>query len=173
MAKTWSRLVGPERVTVVTVPPPGAAPELLWERFSSAVGFPPESCSPIPAANESLGAVSSLVMRRLNHLLSERGLPWRDYNAVVKRVLAKSVLSDRRREEPSLGLSVLPEVTSRSREIRRSLVDLGVNVVGDLDDLEPVPVEGVDPGSISAEAQLEAAVAGLAGLIEHQRKNRG
>ena len=39
MARTWASVFGPERVTVVTVPPPGSPPELLWQtpRSSYAV----------------------------------------------------------------------------------------------------------------------------------------
>ena len=33
IARTWAGVVGPDRLTVVTVPPSGAAPYVLWERF--------------------------------------------------------------------------------------------------------------------------------------------
>ena len=43
--------------------------------------------------------------------------------------------------------------------------DLGVRVVGDLADLTPVPVPGVPLATVSAEAQLDAAVAGLEAAV--------
>jgi hypothetical protein len=45
------------------------------------------------------------------------------------------------------------------------LRELGVRVVGDLEDLRPVPVPGVDPSSVSDSERLDAAVAGLEGLV--------
>jgi len=43
--------------------------------------------------------------------------------------------------------------------------DLGVRVVGDLSDLKPVPVPGAHPDSVPADERLDAAVAGLEGLV--------
>jgi hypothetical protein len=165
MVRRWADQVGRDHVTVVTVPPPGADPEALWRRFCSVVGMAPESCSPVAPANGSLGAGSATVLLRLNRILAEADLSWRDYNVLVKRALAKGVLAGRRAEEPALGLPVARWVRNRSREMCATLDSLGVEVVGDLADLKPVGVPGVRPGSASAQDQVDAAVLALAVLV--------
>lgn len=165
LARRWTEHVGRDRFTLVTVPPPGSDPELLWRRFCTATGLDPRWCAPVPAANESLGAASAAVLLRLNALLAEHDLPWHDYHALVKRLLAKRVLAGRRTQEPPLGLPVARWVRHRARDIVAELDHLDVRVVGDLRDLTPVAVPGTRPGRVSAAATTEAAVAGLAGLI--------
>lgn len=165
LARRWSEQVGRDQFTLVTVPPPGSDPEELWRRFCAAIGIDPRWCAPVPAANESLGAASAAVLLRLNTLLAEHDLPWQDYHALVKRLLAKEVLAARRGQEPPLGLPVARWVRRRSRDMLEGLQRLDVRVVGDLRDLTPVAVPGTRPGRVSAAATTEAAVAGLAGLV--------
>ena len=50
--------------------------------------------------------------------------------------------------------------------------ELDVRVVGELSDLLPVEVRGVHPSAVSTEEQLQAAVAGLTGLIHARRRER-
>ena len=46
-----------------------------------------------------------------------------------------------------------------------ALSDAGVTLVGSWDDLTPVDVPGVDPASVSSDLVLDAALAGLAGVL--------
>ncbi len=60
-------------------------------------------------------------------------------------------------------------------ESTRVVTDLGrsgAHVVGDLADLEPVDVRGVDPATVGDSAQLEAAVAALTGVLHQVRQVR-
>jgi hypothetical protein len=169
MARTWASVFGADRVTVVTVPPPGSEPELLWSRFASTVGpeldglTRPAHLAPDP--NESLGAASATAMRRLNELLDAVGLPFPQGHQLRKRLLTKQVLAARRSAEPSIGLGVLPWVREEADAQRAGLVDLGVRLVGDWADLTPVDVPGVDPETLEDREVGEAALAGLAGLL--------
>jgi hypothetical protein len=43
-----------------------------------------------------------------------------------------------------------------------------VRLVGSWDDLDPVPVDGVDPGDVPAEEVAQAAVAALTGIVERK-----
>lgn len=165
MTRRWTEHVGSDRFALVTVPPPGSDPELLWRRFCTATGLDPRWCAPVPPANESLGAASAEVLLRLNALLAEHDLPWQDYHALVKRLLAKQVLAGRRDQEPPLGLPVARWVRHRARDMIAELDHLGVHVVGDLRELTPVAVPGARPDRVSAAATTEAAVAGLVGLV--------
>ncbi|MEZ5096675.1 MAG: hypothetical protein R2731_11500 [Nocardioides sp.] len=49
----WTGRLGPEHVTVITVPPPGAAPEVLWDRFRELTGIRDAAWAEAPRANES------------------------------------------------------------------------------------------------------------------------
>ena len=165
MARTWASVFGPDRVTVVTVPPPGGAPEVLWSRFASIVGPELEGLTSAPDPNESLGAASAAAVRRLNELLDAEGLPFPEGHQLRKRLLTKQVLAARKSTEPAIGLGVVPWVAEEADAQRAGLVDLGVRLVGDWADLTPVDVPGIDPETLDDRAVGEAALAGLAGLL--------
>jgi hypothetical protein len=163
MCRRWSDIIGLDKVTLVTVPHPGAPRDELWRRFAQAVGVPGEDVEQPRAGNESLGAASVEVLRRLNSRLDDLDFP--EYAPVVKHRLAKRVLARRRDLEPPLGCEVpewLPELSAR---MVNRLRDLGVRVVGDLGDLTPVPVPGMHPDSVPDDLRLDAAVAGLEALV--------
>jgi hypothetical protein len=83
---------------------------------------------------------------------------------VRKRLLAKEVLSGRRREEQAIGLDVEPWVVETSEEMRRRLQATGVRLEGDWQDLVPVPAPGVDPAETPAAELVAAARDGFEGL---------
>lgn len=163
MCRRWADAVGPEHVTLVTVPQPGAAPDELWRRFASVIGVDAAAVELPSPANESLGAASAEVMRRLNAELGD--LSFEDYAPVVKHALAKRVLGARRKDEPAVGFDVPDWVRERSAGMVDKLRALGISVVGDLAELEPVAVPGVHPADLTAEQQLAAAVDALAGVV--------
>lgn len=165
IVRAWASVFGPERVTVVTVPPPGSTPELLWSRFAGAVGPELDGLSSAPDPNESLGAASAAAMRRLNELLDAQGLVFPQGHQLRKRLLTKQVLAARKSAEPAIGLRVLPWVGDEAAAQRAGLIDLGVRLVGDWADLTPVDVPGIDPETLEDGEVTEAALAGLAGLI--------
>jgi hypothetical protein len=166
IVRRWGSVVGPEQVYVVTLPPPGAAPGLLWDRFSEVAGIRSDALDDGPRANESLGVASTLVMRQLN--LATADLPLNAYKKRVK-ALAKHVMGGHRGQEDPIGFSVPAWLHQESARVVTQLERSGAHIVGDLADLEPVDVPGVDPAGVDAEAQLEAAVAALAGVL-HQVK---
>ena len=165
MARTWGAHAP---VSVVTVPPPGAPRELLWERFCSVLGTPPAGFAPARMDNESVGAASTLVIRRLNELLNAAGLSFPAGTDLRKGLLAKQVLAARKSAEPAIGLPVAPWVVSHAAHMVAALTELGVSLVGSWDDLTPVAVPGVDPDSVDPDLILDAAIAGLAGVLAEQ-----
>jgi len=166
IVRRWGSVVGEDQVYVVTVPPPGAAPGLLWDRFSEVAGIRPDSWDDGPRANESLGAASTLVMLRLN--LATHDLPLAAYKKRVK-ALAKHVMGGHRGAEDPIGFTVPAWLRQESARVNDSLERSGARLVGDLSDLEPVDVPGVDPATVDEAAQLDAAVAALTGVL-HQLK---
>lgn len=159
----WVQALGPDRVTVVVVPPPGAPREALWQRFQDAAGLPTMTWAEPPRANESLGAPSAELMRRIN--LSLGRLPRPDYRQQVKP-LGKCVLPLRRAEEPALGFTPGPWVSTRAERQAGAIRTSGARVVGDLAELTPVPTVGVRPREVSPEEQLDAAVAVIGQLLQ-------
>lgn len=167
IVRNWQALVGPERLTLLTLPPPGGPRDLLWERFSSVLGIEPGGLRESNRPNASLGAASAMAVRRLNELLAEDGLAWPEGSTLRKQVLGKRILASRRPDEPSIGLTTPDWVREQTARIRDGLERLDTPVVGSLDELEPVDVPGIDPGQIDDAALAEAALAGLAGILGH------
>ncbi len=165
IARSWSAAA--DRCTVVTVPPPGAAPGLLLERFSEAAGIPALELS-ATRDNASIGAASTLALRAMNERLAERGLEFPQKSKVRKAILAKRVLAARKRSEPAIGLPVRPWVTDAAAGLVAGLRELDVDLVGDWAELTPVDVPGVAVDDVPAAAVLEAAIAGTAGLVRLQ-----
>lgn len=168
MAATWSSLVGQENVVLVTVPQPGADRSTLARRFAAATGLDLDVETRVSTANESLGLASILVLRRVNELLDEQGLEFPAGSRLRKRTLAKTVLAARRADEPALGLPVVDWVREQTSATVAALQVAGTRLVGDWDDLTPVDVPGIDPVQVPESEILEAALAGLAGLIAEQ-----
>src|SRR5262249_49918168 len=166
ICQTWRAAVGRERCTLVTVPPPGAAPDELADRFGSAARISFTTTQVPSGSNPSLGLASTLALRRLNDLLDERGLAFPAGYRIRKRQLAKEILASRRHGEPTLGLEVADWVVEQTADTQAVLQLDGVKVVGDLADLTPVPVPGVHPSQVPDAEIAEAAVFGLAGLVE-------
>jgi hypothetical protein len=169
IVRRWGSAVGPDQVYVVTVPPPGAPAGLLWDRFCEVAGIGPDSWDDAPRANESLGAASTLVMRELN--LATEDLPLQAYKKRVKG-LAKYVMGGHRGDEDPIGFTVPDWLRKESDKISTQLQSSGAHIVGDLADLTPVDVPGVDPTTVDDRAQLEAAVAALAGALRQVRQVR-
>jgi hypothetical protein len=101
-------------------------------------------------------------MRRLNEATED--LPMPAYKKRVK-ALGKHVLVQRKREEDPIGFTVPTWLRRTSVRMNKKLAESGVRVVGDLTELEPVDVPGVDPAGVPVEQELEAAVSALATVL--------
>ena len=155
--------------TVVTVPPPGASRSLLWQRFCTVLGVPTdERWSEAHKSNESIGAESAVLLRELNEALKERGLATRSTKKVRKSYLAKRVLAERKEHESAIGLPVAPWVEEEAHRMMEELKALGPTLVGDLAELEPVPVVGVDPTEVDPAGVVAAGVEALIGMLTHE-----
>ena len=163
IARKWSKAVGEDRFTLVTVPHPGADPRLLWDRFCSVVGLDPEPFDTSGTSNASLGAASALVLRALNDSLPDK-FPVARYQKVVKHSLAKKGMTAHAEVEEPIGFGD-DWINERSERHIEKLTEMGLRVVGDLGELRPVLQKGVDPGEVPVEDQLEAAVAALTYLV--------
>lgn len=155
-------VAGAASVSVVTVPPPGADPGVLWERFCDAAGLDALDAVAVPAANTSLDAASALVLRDLNQRLRDTDLATGDYHRLVKFELAKQAMPGR--EGPAIGFDPPAWLHERAVAIDDRLRASGARVVGDLADLAPQATLGIDPDTVGAEDRLAAAVDVLAAV---------
>jgi hypothetical protein len=171
--RQWAEHVPPERIHVVTNPPRGSAPGLLWERFASLLGIDP-GCADLSRArpNASLGMAETEFLRRLNQALpGPDAVPDWFYMWNVKETVAHRALADR----PGGGRLVLPaERDGWAKEQSETLISglraSGYQIAGDLDDLRPPQVAQppASPSDQPAEAILDAAVQAAAALVVNQ-----
>jgi hypothetical protein len=132
----WGDGVPRSHVHVVTVPPPGAPPGLLWRRFAGLLDLDPGSFDTTGSrSNTSLGLEQAEVLRRVNVALGDRLPIPGPYPGVVKRVLAHQVLAARPGSPLRLTAADIDFAAEQSRELAKGLAATGVDVVGSLDEL--------------------------------------
>lgn len=166
--RRWTRVVDPQKVYVVTVPRPGADPVLLWQRFAQALSLPEVQVAETRPTNESLGEFSAELMRRVNCAIEPLELTEDQYITVVQELLAHEVLGPRRSVEPKVlpPPEAAPWAERESERLIAAVVDAGVHVVGDLDELRPQVGETGQPAQVPSDADLvPAATAAVSGLV--------
>jgi hypothetical protein len=138
VCRAWGAAVPPERIHLVTVPPPGAPRDLLWRRFAGLLDLDPDRFDLVTSrANQSLRAEQVELLRRVNLGLGERLPMPGSYPATVKEVFAQDVLAGRPGVPVALTGDHRTFALKRSRDMVDELEQLGVDVVGDLADLIP------------------------------------
>ncbi|WP_182525194.1 hypothetical protein [Nocardioides dongkuii] len=164
----WGHELPPERIHLVTVPPPGGAPELLWTRFSHALGLDGIDLDlEAERANPSLGVPETALLRRINRAVNPVLDP-PDYRPLVRELLAHQTLSHR---TGSPRLALPPDVHPWAREVQEAWVEeirtRGYDVVGDLGDLAgpPPAATWADPDSPSERQVAGAAVDAIKALL--------
>jgi hypothetical protein len=172
----WGHDLPPEHIHVVTVPPAGDSPELLWKRFVEAFGL-----DGIPLqldgerVNPSLGAAETTLIRRINRAANEELEPAL-YRPLVRELLAHQTLS-RRTRSPRLALppDVHPWASALAESWITEIRARGYDVIGDLDDLRGAPPvdDFADPDHPDEAIVSRAAVDALkAVLLDHARLQR-
>ncbi|MDN5852488.1 MAG: hypothetical protein L0K86_06500, partial [Actinomycetia bacterium] len=167
--RAWGKVLPPEQIHVVTVPPSGSPRELLWERFCSALDVDAEGTSTEqPRGNQSMGQVEVELIRRVNEL-PESDLSVHDRRPELKHFLAEEVLNRRDgKTRVSIDHETFKAARRESRTISREIEKLGFDVVGDLGDLTAAKYKDADDGANDvADAQLvDAAVDAIAALSQ-------
>jgi hypothetical protein len=154
-------------VHVVTVPPAGSDPALLWERFTSVIGVDVARFDPLQVrrSNESLGVAEIELLRRVNLALAGR-LPHPEYGAVATTLFANGILAQ-------LSRSPKPVLPQQLRAAAERLGDDWIeqiklrnySVSGDLDDLRPRHRDGARPQAVSQEDIADVAAQATAELL--------
>ena len=172
----WTAGLPPERVHLVVLPPEGSADRgWLWQATCGLLDVEATGLdSATERGNESLGVVEIEVMRRVQAALpeSEHGLDMRrltkDYFAV--EVLAPVGAGERFTLPPALHAWARERGNAMSADLRRR----GYDVIGDLDNLEPMPVPagGRTPDEVLDSEVAEVAARALARMLQHEKRRR-
>jgi hypothetical protein len=163
----WAHDLPPQHVHLITVPPPGGAPEVLWKRFSQALDLDGIDLDHDGGrSNPSLGAPETALLRRINRT-ANRDLPPTHYRPLVRELLAHQTLSQRR-GSPRLGLP--PDLYPWVAEVEQTWVDAvrerGFDVIGDLAELLGArPETWSDPDHPAEQEVAGAAVDALHALL--------
>jgi len=164
----WAAGLRPDHVHVVTVPPHGAAPGLLWRRFATVIGLAePDhfAAGPDVRANPSLGVAEIEVMRRVSTFLDGR-IVGSEYGAVAKNLYAQTILPRVSRTPPPVAPATLsPTLESLAETWIATINDRGYDVCGDLTELRPRVTEGRSPDDWETEELIDTAAAATAELL--------
>jgi hypothetical protein len=136
----WGHLTTPDRVHLVVVPHPGAAPDELWRRYCRAFGVDPR-WAPANAArvNASLGIDEAQLVRELNRRLRRASIDNAHYRTLVRQVVVHETLAQRERmRRVTVPPHTRPWIEEVTDEWLSWVAGSGIRVVGDLDDLRPV-----------------------------------
>ena len=164
----WCHDLPPDRVHLVTVPAPGQPSNLLWERFSQALGLTGLDLDlEGERANPSLGVPETSLLRRIN-IRANHALEPPRYRPLVRELLAHQTLSHR---SGSPRLTLPPDAHPWVQELTGAWIDeikaRGYDVVGDLGDLVgPVPtLPYADPDRPDESEVADAAVDAIKALL--------
>ena len=168
----WPRVVPPERIHVVTVPPPGSRRELIFERFCSVLGADPRAMDTLEPQrrNSALDFVATEMLRRVNAF--EPALPIPAQRGEIKKYLANGELSRRSTPiRPALEGEALEHTRAENDWLVQTLATGGFDVVGDLSDLQGDHPDAPASYDVPAEDLLDAAVEAVAllALRSHER----
>lgn len=163
----WRSHVPDERIHVVTVPRPGADPQLLLDRLTQVLGIDRSGfVVPVDAANASVGALELAVLREINDV-ARRRIDRATYQSTVKRYLVPQVLALRPAQVKVLMPATdLPWLESYTAHLLETLSSGELDVVGELSDLTPTNIAAASTeDSESAEYSAAAVATALAETV--------
>src|SRR4051794_1338171 len=175
----WSHHVDPSRIHVVTVPPPGSAPDLLWKRFSGAAEIASDAVDLDKAfANESIGVESARLLQLIGPELRKAvdadtiggNLPYR----WIRNYLSHEVLAQRRGTKIGLPQKDVDALVERSERVVERLEGAGYTVHGDLADLMQGrnPAGAVEPDLVGDAVVMEVALSVIPEMLGELRRTR-
>lgn len=169
---SWAAAVPPERITVVTVPPPGAPRGLLWERWREAIHLDDSAFDlDVSYANESLGAAQAALLERVKPHLSGPLEIGTVRHRWVRKYFGHEVLVPQRGERFGPRPHHVAELATRSAAARDWIAEQGYAVVGDLDDLlSTATPDGTHPGDVPDSEIVDVAARAIERMIRDVRE---
>lgn len=171
----WRGDLPARQLHLVTVPPRGSDPTVLWQRFAGVVGLDPSAFDlEAGRSNVSLGAEQVQVLRSVNARLGDRLKSPGAYSAVVKDVFSHEVLAAQHGAPFGFPADQSGWVARRSQRMVQALSAADYDVVGDLSELTPATddelPDQVDPDVFVPRAVLESAAEALADLLDRHHQ---
>jgi hypothetical protein len=163
----WLEVLPADQVHLITVPPAGADPEVLWDRFCAVLGIDGSDFVQPRSDNASLGVVSTALMQRLNVVADSHGLSHPAYKRAVHKAVGVDVLGPRRKQEDPIAVGEDTDrfLRDRSEQMVADLKGLGVDLRGDWDDLVPgQPLRGRSPADVTESELLDLCTDALVTL---------
>lgn len=168
---TWGAGLPPENVHVVTVPPSGEdrTGDALWLRMCDVLGIDP-AWAPLDSdrSNRSLGMAETQVVRQLNRRMDRRTRRESSFDELIRDMLAQGELVKRKSAAVTLPPARFPWAEEQAERWIEWIEGSGVDVVGDLAELRPVPPDPDtrwrDPDKVRAKRQLGTALDALAAM---------
>lgn len=162
----WTTAIPLEHFHLLTMPPPGSPKDALWVRFADVVGVDPAAATDFDVAgNDSLGMAEAEVLRRVNSVLPDSFPRWH-HTGLARDVLASKILGPRSRPgRPKLPDDLAEKVIVQTEANISGLKGSGVDIVGELSVLEVTEDLSLGEPKPSQEEVINAAVAGIAGLL--------
>jgi len=192
----WGAGLPPERVHVVTLPPPGSEPGMLWRRFAGVLGVDPDRVdTTVARPNASLGAAEVTFLRQVNAELAaartggqqarRSGRTRREGGGTqagdgrldrvqrsryVKGLLAQQILAERAgKQRFAPPLERFDEVLALAEATVQQLGAAGYSVAGDLTELLPrrPGQAGPHPDHVAPAELVAVGADALTGLVQH------
>lgn len=176
ISRRWLEVVDPARFHLVTVPPSGAPPDLLWQRFCSVIGIEPDRYDTAQdvKSNFSLSYSDTEFVRQINvavgrDLSSEARRRWMT-RYLANKSLRPTTSSANPSDRPQLTPALQTWAAQRSEQLVAEIRALGVDVVGDLDELVCTPsgAAAAPPVVVYPQRGAELVAALLRKLVEAQ-----
>jgi len=152
------------------VPQSGAPRDLLWQRYCQAFGIDPAwAPEESDRENVSIGAAETTLIRKLNRRLTQAGLPSEEYRRLVRELVVHQTLAKRpNMAKVTLPPAAFPWADEVAEEWIEWVVGSGIDVIGDVEDLRPVPPEEgagwADPDRPRRPQMVDAALDAMVAL---------
>lgn len=169
----WAAAVPAERLHVITVPPPRAPRELLWQRWCATLGIDDSDLDlSVSVGNESLGTAQAALLCRVKPHLSGPLTRKPVQHRWVRQYFGHEVLVPQRGQRFGLRPEQVAVLRERATEAVETLRAGGYPVAGDLADLVPDEDPPVlpHPDEVSEAEMLDVAAVAIDQMIRDVRR---
>lgn len=169
---SWATAIPSDRITVVTVPPPGSPRDWLWTRWCEAIGLDADRLDrEATFANESLGAAQAALMLRVTPKVKGPLRKGRERHRWLRQYFGHEVLGRQKGARFTPRPHEVDQLRSLSEVAVASVEASGARVVGDLSDLlPPDSVTGAHPDDVTDDEIIRTAAVAIERMIRDVRK---
>ena len=168
---SWATAVPSDRLTVVTVPPPGSPRDWLWNRWCESLGLDPAVLDrEAPFANESLGAAQAALMLRVTPRVKGPLRKGKERHRWLRQYFGHEVLGPQKGARFAPRPAEVDGLRPLAEEAVVAIEESGARVVGDLTDLlPPDSVAGAHPDDVTDAEIIDTAALAIEQMIRDVR----